>query len=90
VAAQRDRRERTAYVAQDWSLGYPRLVAWAAEGDEQSGGRPPIADEPRRLVAIRLDVGVLEKFREEAKRRSVADQTLIDEVLAKHVQKDVA
>jgi len=28
---------------------------------------------------------VLEKFREEAKRRSVADQTLIDEVLAKHV-----
>jgi hypothetical protein len=33
---------------------------------------------------------VLEKFREEAKRRSVADRTLIDEVLAKHVQKDVA
>ena len=48
------------------------------------GGRPPIADEPRRLVAIRLDKGVLEKFSTEAERQRVADQTLIDEVLAKH------
>ena len=53
-------------------------------------GRPPIGDEPRQLVAIRLDVGVLDRFRKEAKRRGVGYQTLINEVLAKHVRKDVA
>ena len=53
-------------------------------------GRPPIGDEPRQLVAIRLDVGVLDRFRKEAKRRGVGYQTLINEVLAKHVRRDVA
>jgi uncharacterized protein (DUF4415 family) len=52
-------------------------------------GRPPIGDERRQLVAIRLDAGVLERFRKEAKRRGVGYQTLINEVLAKHVRKDV-
>jgi uncharacterized protein (DUF4415 family) len=52
-------------------------------------GRPPIGDEPRQLVAIRLDAGVLERFRQEARRRGVGYQTLINEVLAKHVRKDV-
>ena len=53
-------------------------------------GRPPIGDEPRQLVAIRLDVGVLDRFRKEARRRGVGYQTLINEVLAKHVRRDVA
>ena len=53
-------------------------------------GRPPIGGEPRQLVAIRLDVGVLDRFRKEAKRRGVGYQTLINEVLAKHVRRDVA
>jgi uncharacterized protein (DUF4415 family) len=53
-------------------------------------GRPTIGNEPRRLIAIRLDPGVLDKFRKEAKRRGVGYQTLINEVLAKHVRRDVA
>jgi len=53
-------------------------------------GRPPIGDEPRQLIAIRLDPRVLDRFRKEAKRRGVGYQTLINEVLAKHVRKDVA
>jgi uncharacterized protein (DUF4415 family) len=53
-------------------------------------GRPPIGDAPRQLVAIRLDVGVLDRFRKEAKRRGVGYQTLINEVLARHVRRDVA
>jgi uncharacterized protein (DUF4415 family) len=53
-------------------------------------GRPPLGDEPRQLVAIRLDAEVLERFRKEAKRRGVGYQTLINEVLARHVRKDVA
>ena len=53
-------------------------------------GRPPLGAEPRQLIAIRVDPDVLEKFREEARRRRVGYQTLINEVLARHVRKDVA
>jgi uncharacterized protein (DUF4415 family) len=53
-------------------------------------GRPPLGDAPRQLIAIRLDVGVLQQLRKEAKRRRVGYQTLINEVLAQHVGKHVA
>jgi uncharacterized protein (DUF4415 family) len=53
-------------------------------------GRPPLGDEPRQLIAIRVDPSVLEQFRKEARRRRVGYQTLINEVLADHVRKDVA
>jgi len=53
-------------------------------------GRPPIGREPRQLIAIRVDPSVLKSFRQEARRRRVGYQTLINEVLAKHTRKDVA
>src|SRR4051812_26864965 len=53
-------------------------------------GRPPLGDEPRQLIAIRVDPNVLDGFRKEARRRRVGYQTLINEVLARHVRKDVA
>jgi uncharacterized protein (DUF4415 family) len=52
-------------------------------------GRPPLGDGPRQLIAIRVDPGVLEQFRKEARRRRVGYQTLINEVLAQHVHRDV-
>jgi uncharacterized protein (DUF4415 family) len=42
------------------------------------------------LIAIRVDPSVLESFRKEARRRRVGYQTLINEVLAEHIRKDVA
>jgi uncharacterized protein (DUF4415 family) len=53
-------------------------------------GRPPLGDTPRQLIAIRVDAGVLEQFRKEARRRRIGYQTLINEVLARHVRRDVA
>lgn len=53
-------------------------------------GRPPLGKEPRQLIAIRVDARVLDQFRKEARRRRVGYQTLINEVLARHVRKDVA
>ena len=53
-------------------------------------GRPPLGDRTRQLIAIRLDPEVLDQFRKEARRRRVGYQTLINEVLAEHVRKDVA
>jgi uncharacterized protein (DUF4415 family) len=53
-------------------------------------GRPPLGDAARRLIAIRLDPDVLNRFRKEARRRKVGYQTLINQVLAEYVQKHVA
>lgn len=53
-------------------------------------GRPPLGDRARQLIAIRVDPGILDEFRKEARRRRVGYQTLINEVLAQHVGKDVA
>jgi len=53
-------------------------------------GRPPLGDRAKQLIAIRVDPAVLETFRKEARRRRVGYQTLINEVLARHVRKDVA
>jgi uncharacterized protein (DUF4415 family) len=53
-------------------------------------GRPPLGDAARRLIAIRVDPEVLDRFRKEAKRRKVGYQTLINQVLAEYVQKHVA
>jgi uncharacterized protein (DUF4415 family) len=53
-------------------------------------GRPTLGDEPRQLIAIRVDPSVLDSFRKEARRRHVGYQTLINEVLARYVREDVA
>ena len=53
-------------------------------------GRPPIGNEPRQLIAIRLDTTTLAALRKEARRRRVGYQTLINDVLARHARKDVA
>lgn len=49
-------------------------------------GRPPLGEQTRQLIAIRLDPQVIDEFRKQAKRRNVGYQTLINEVLAKHVK----
>jgi uncharacterized protein (DUF4415 family) len=53
-------------------------------------GRPPLGGEARQLIAIRVDATVLSRFRREARRRGIGYQTLINEVLADHINKDVA
>jgi uncharacterized protein (DUF4415 family) len=53
-------------------------------------GRPPLGAQARQLIAIRMDAAVLEQFRREARRRGIGYQTLINEVLARHVKAKVA
>lgn len=48
-------------------------------------GRPPLGAEARRLIAIRIDPEVLDAVRQEAKRRGLRYQSLINDLLAKHV-----
>lgn len=53
-------------------------------------GRPPLGAAARRLIAIRLDPNVLSRLRREARRRNVGYQTLVNEVLANYVRRNVA
>ena len=48
-------------------------------------GRPPLGTTARRLIAIRIDPQVLGAVRREAKRRGLGYQSLINDLLAKHV-----
>jgi uncharacterized protein (DUF4415 family) len=48
-------------------------------------GRPPLGATARRLIAIRIDPQVLDAVRREAKRRGLGYQSLINDLLAKHV-----
>mgnify|MGYP003575218243 CR=1 FL=1 len=50
-------------------------------------GRPPLGSEARRLIAIRIDSQVLAAVRREAKRRRLGYQSLINDLLAKHVER---
>ena len=48
-------------------------------------GRPTLGAAARRLIAIRIDPQVLDAVRREAKRRGLGYQSLINDLLAKHV-----
>ena len=50
-------------------------------------GRPPLGIAARRLIAIRIDPQVLGAVRREAKRRGLGYQSLINELLAKYVER---
>jgi len=49
-------------------------------------GRPTLGASVRRLIAIRVDPDVLYAFRQEAKRRNIGYQTLINEALADYIR----
>ena len=50
-------------------------------------GRPPLGDEPRQLIAIRLDPKVLRWLRTVAAKRQVPYQSLINDMLASEMKK---
>lgn len=49
--------------------------------------RPPLGDEARTLIAIRLDPRVLRCLREMAAKRHVPYQSLINDILAREMKK---
>jgi len=53
-------------------------------------GRPTLGEVARQLIAIRIDPQVLENLRNEAKRRDIGYQTLINDILTEHAKKKTA
>jgi uncharacterized protein (DUF4415 family) len=53
----------------------------------RKAGRPPIGNRARKLIAIRVDQDVLARLREDARRRRIGYQTLINQVLADYARK---
>lgn len=62
-------------------------LASSVRARAQRPGRPPLGATAKQAIALRLDPRVLAAFRKEAKRRGVGYQTLIHEVLERHVAK---
>jgi uncharacterized protein (DUF4415 family) len=50
-------------------------------------GRPTVGDEPRKLIAIRLDAKVLSWLRETAEKKGKPYQSLVNEILAEQMRK---
>ena len=50
-------------------------------------GRPTVGDEPRKLIAIRLDAKVLSWLRETAQKKGKPYQSLANELLAEAMRK---
>ena len=50
-------------------------------------GRPTVGDEPRKLIAIRLDAKVLGWLRKTAEEKGLPYQTLVNEILAAEMKK---
>jgi len=50
-------------------------------------GRPTVGDEPRQLIAIRLDAIVLGWLRKTAEEKGLPYQTLVNEILAAEMKK---
>jgi uncharacterized protein (DUF4415 family) len=50
-------------------------------------GRPTVGDEPRKLIAIRLDAKVLGWLHKEAEKKGLPYQSLVNEILAREMKK---
>jgi uncharacterized protein (DUF4415 family) len=50
-------------------------------------GRPTLGDEPRKLIAIRLDAKVLVWLRKAAEKKGLPYQSLANEILAGEMRK---
>ena len=50
-------------------------------------GRPTVGDEPRKLIAIRLDAKVLGWLRKTAEKKGLPYQSLVNDILASEMRK---
>jgi len=50
-------------------------------------GRPTVGEEPRKLIAIRLDAKVLGWLRKTAEKKGLHYQSLVNEILASEMRK---
>ena len=50
-------------------------------------GRPTLGDEPRKLIAIRLDPKVLGWLRRTAEKKGLPYQSLVNEILAEEMRR---
>ena len=50
-------------------------------------GRPTVGDEPRKLIAIRLDAKVLSWLRKTAEKKGKPYQSLVNEILVEQMRK---
>jgi uncharacterized protein (DUF4415 family) len=50
-------------------------------------GRPPMGEQAKQLIAIRIDPLILDLLQKEAQKAGKGYQTLINEILLDHIKK---
>jgi uncharacterized protein (DUF4415 family) len=58
-----------------------------SDGRMRRVGRPTVGEEPRKLIAIRLDSKVLGWLRETAEKKGLPYQSLVNQILAEEMKK---
>jgi uncharacterized protein (DUF4415 family) len=53
-------------------------------------GRPPLGNATRKMISIKLDPELLQDLKREAKRSGRLYQSLIHEILQKHIKRSAA
>jgi uncharacterized protein (DUF4415 family) len=91
-AARSARSERTAKKEQNIKpkkIDYSEIPALSDKRISQMrrGGRPTVGDEPRRLIAIRLDAKVLSWLRKTTEKKGLPYQSLVNGILAEEMRK---
>ncbi len=91
-SARGTRAKRNAKSIPDREIDFSDIPALSDEqlASMKKLGRPLLGNAPRKLIAVRIDPAVLSKLRREAKKKGTGYQSLINEILAKHVLKKAA
>jgi uncharacterized protein (DUF4415 family) len=69
----------------------PELSNLQLKSMRRSGpGRPPLGDEPRKMISIKLDTKLLLQLKVEAKKEGKPYQSLIHDILQRYIRKIAA
>lgn len=90
-SVQGTRAKKSAKVIPDRDIDFSDIPEMSDEqlGSMKRMGRPLFGERPRKLVAVRIDPQVLDSLRHEAEKKDTGYQTLINEILARHVKKAI-
>jgi uncharacterized protein (DUF4415 family) len=86
-ARRASRKERTKYEVEEADFSDIPELSDKQLSRLRAVGRPTVRDEPRKLIAIRLDARVLSWLRETAEKKGKPYQSLVNEILAEEMRK---
>lgn len=71
----------------DRDIDYSEIPRFTADKlkEFKRPGRPIVGTTPRKAISIRIEVGILDRLKAEAKKKGVPYQSLINQILKKAI-----